>query len=100
METFGIDEAMHKTTFPGSGNRGARETGEGSFSQFIKDGFSEVDRLKKEADKAVFDLAAGKNQDIHNTMISVEKAGVAFELMAQVRNRVIKAYEEVMRMQF
>jgi flagellar hook-basal body complex protein FliE len=59
-----------------------------------------VDKLKKEADKEVFDLATGKSQDIHNTMIAVEKAGVAFELMAQVRNKVLTAYEEVMRMQF
>jgi flagellar hook-basal body complex protein FliE len=44
-------------------------------------------------------LAAGKQKDIHQTMIALEKADVAFQLLMQVRNKIIAAYETIMRMQ-
>ena len=44
-------------------------------------------------------LASGKQKDIHETMIEMEKADVAFQLLMQVRNKVIAAYETIMRMQ-
>jgi flagellar hook-basal body complex protein FliE len=100
MEMPRVDTGLQNAGLAGPVNGGGRDAPGASFSQFVKNAVSEVDSLKHEADKAVFDLATGKNQDIHNTMIAVEKAGVAFELMAQVRNKVIAAYEEVMRMQF
>ena len=55
-------------------------------------------QLKLNADQAINDLAAGKQKDIHQTMISLEKADVAFQLMMQIRNKIIAAYETVMRM--
>jgi flagellar hook-basal body complex protein FliE len=100
METGRIGSQLHDVQLFSSDKAGAGHAPGASFSQFVKEAVSEVDKLKKEADKEVFDLATGKSQDIHNTMIAVEKAGVAFELMAQVRNKVLTAYEEVMRMQF
>ena len=47
----------------------------------------------------IANLAAGKQKDIHATMIALEKADVAFQLLMQVRNKIISAYETVMRMQ-
>mgnify|MGYP001032561364 CR=1 FL=1 len=99
MEAGRINTQMHDARLFSSKNDNDPVPG-ASFSQFVKDAVSEVERLRKESDKAAFDLVTGKSQDIHNTMIAAEKAGVAFELMAQVRNKVISAYEEVMRMQF
>jgi flagellar hook-basal body complex protein FliE len=52
-----------------------------------------------EADQAVADLVAGKSQDIHNVMIATQKAGIGFQLLMQVRNKVVGAYEQIMRMQ-
>jgi flagellar hook-basal body complex protein FliE len=40
-----------------------------------------------------------ENQDIHNTMIAIEKADLSFQMMMQIRNKIINAYEEIMRMQ-
>jgi flagellar hook-basal body complex protein FliE len=60
---------------------------------------NDVNQLKLEADEAVANLAAGKQKDIHATMIALEKADVAFQLLMQVRNKIISAYETVMRMQ-
>jgi flagellar hook-basal body complex protein FliE len=59
----------------------------------------EVNRLHMAADEAVENLAAGKQKNIHETMIALEKANVAFQLLMQVRNKVISAYETIMRMQ-
>jgi flagellar hook-basal body complex protein FliE len=60
---------------------------------------NDVNRLKLEADVAVENLATGKQKDIHATMIALEKADVAFQLLMQIRNKIISAYETVMRMQ-
>ncbi|HEN21118.1 MAG: flagellar hook-basal body complex protein FliE [Deltaproteobacteria bacterium] len=70
-----------------------------SFSEMLKNSIGEVNRLQEEADVAVKDLAAGKGKDIHETMIALEKASVSFQMMMQVRNKIIGAYEEIMRMQ-
>ena len=59
----------------------------------------EVNRLLKEADHATQEMVLGK-QDIHQTMIAIEQANLSLRLMLQVRNKMIAAYEEIMRMQF
>ena len=70
-----------------------------SFGGLLKQSLSDVTELQHKADQAVKALATGQQQDIHNTMIAMEKAGVAFNLLMQIRNKVIAAYETVMRMQ-
>lgn len=69
-----------------------------SFGKMLARSLNEVNQLKLNADEAINDLAAGKQKDIHQTMISLEKADVAFQLMMQIRNKIIAAYETVMRM--
>jgi len=75
---------------------GPKESG---FMDTLKASLSQVNDLQKEADRAVTDLALGKDQEIHQTMIAVEKADVSFQLMMQVRNKILTAYEEISRMQ-
>ena len=70
-----------------------------SFGSMLVRSLNDVNRLKLEADVAVENLATGKQKDIHATMISLEKADVAFQLLMQIRNKIISAYETVMRMQ-
>lgn len=70
-----------------------------SFEELLNNSIDEVNRLHKEADRAVMELATGNEKDIHNTMIALEKAGVSFRLMMQVRNKIVSAYQEIMRMQ-
>jgi flagellar hook-basal body complex protein FliE len=77
-----------------------KETGKGpTFGEALKDSINEVNRLQKEADKAIQDLASGKSNGIHETMIALEKADVSFQMMMQIRNKIIAAYEDIMRMQ-
>lgn len=70
-----------------------------SFGQVLKQSLNEVNQLQSEADRAIEALATGQQTDIHNTMIAMEKADVAFRLLMQIRNKVISAYETIMRMQ-
>lgn len=72
---------------------------EASFGTMLKSAIKDVAKLQNEADEAIQELAAGKHKSIHRTMIALEKADVSFQLMMQVRNKVIAAYEEIMRMQ-
>jgi len=68
------------------------------FGRMLAHSLNEVNQLKLNADEAINDLAAGKQKDIHQTMISLEKADVAFQLMMQIRNKIVAAYETIMRM--
>ena len=69
-----------------------------SFGNMLTDSINQVNRLQVEADSSINDLAAGKQPDIHRTMIAMEKASISFELLMQIRNKVISAYDKIMRM--
>ena len=74
--------------------------GEGtSFADTLSESLNKVNDLQKEADKAIEDFATGKTRNIHETMIAVNKADLAFRLTMQVRNKIVEAYQEVMRTQ-
>lgn len=68
------------------------------FSEFVQRSLADVNRQVLDADQAANDLATGKNQDIHNTMIAMQKAEISFELVLQIRNKLISAYDEIRRM--
>lgn len=69
-----------------------------SFSQFLGDALNEVNVLQHKSHQAGLDLAAGKIQDLSEVTIAGEKASIALQLTMQIRNRVVEAYQEVMRM--
>ena len=70
-----------------------------SFGDFLQDSIGKVNQLQNEADVAVQKLASGESKDLHGTLLTVEKAEIAFKMMNQVRTKVIDAYKEIMRMQ-
>src|SRR5687767_9038592 len=75
-------------------------TGGGSFAQALGDALKEVDGLHKEADKQINGLALkADGVTPHDAMIAIEKADMAFQMMNQIRSKIIRAYEEVMRTQ-
>ena len=69
-----------------------------SFKDVLKQSIQEVDKLQKEADEAIQDLAVGKRDDYAGVMTAVHKADVAFRTLMQVRNKLIDAYQEFNRM--
>jgi len=80
-------------------NKKTQITEDKSFGEIIKSSIDNVNRLQKESDNAVRNLVTGKETDIHKTMIMMEKSGISFQLMMAVRNKIITAYETIMRMQ-
>lgn len=52
-----------------------------------------------ESDRAIEQLLAGENVDLHQVMLSVEKTDIAFRVALQLRNKLVQAYQEIMRMQ-
>ena len=72
-----------------------------SFSDVFRSAVGSVDHLQTSADQQVIAMLQGSaDVDLGKTMISVEKADVAFQLMMQVRNKVVSAYQEMEKMQF
>ncbi|NQS98237.1 MAG: flagellar hook-basal body complex protein FliE [candidate division Zixibacteria bacterium] len=78
------------------GKEGADETSfKDVISQFIKD----VDTMQKVSDESVKNYATGEITDIHQVMKAAEEANMSFQLMMEVRNRLVESYREIMRMQ-
>ena len=70
-----------------------------SFSSLLTQALQNVNQVHLEADAGAQKLVAGDEVDIHQVMIGMEKANVAFGLTLQVRNKLVEAYQEIMRMQ-
>lgn len=70
-----------------------------SFSKMLTDALEKANEIQLQADRAVKELAAGRNKNIHETMLMMEKADLSFKMLMQVRNKVVDAYREIMRMQ-
>jgi len=81
----------------GNGPAGA---GEGGFLDAMQGALQEIEQAQAHADNQVAGLLEGKGTDIHSAMIAVEKAALSFQLMLEVRNKIVSAYQEISRMQF
>ena len=73
-------------------------TGETGFAEKLRELVADANRQQTDAQTAANDFSAGKNDDLHGTMIDMAKADISLRLVANVRNRMIEAYREVMRM--
>jgi len=65
------------------------------FKQVLMQNIQEVNRLQEEAETAIMDLKAGNRNDEGAVMIATKKSEIAFEMLMQVRNKLMDAYEEV-----
>ncbi len=81
----------------------SRESGSGTspktFGEALEGMLKDVNNSQLEANHAAQEVSAGRNKDIHGAVLAMEKAEIQFRLLAQVRNKVIEAYREIMRMQ-
>ena len=72
----------------------------GGFEDVLRSAIDQVEELQANSDQQVSALLQGEQGDVHNVMIAIEKADVAFQLMMQVRNKIVNAYQQVSQMQF
>ncbi len=82
---------------PGKSGRGGQAGT--SFSNVLKDTIRDINDLQTKADEAIEKVEVDNSASIHEAMIALEKADISFKAMMQVRNKIIEAYQEVMRMQ-
>jgi flagellar hook-basal body complex protein FliE len=99
MNDFKVQIPAQSPTGSLSGHRRQQPSPAGSFGRILTDSLDKVNRLQLEADANVQELVTGEQTDIHQTMISLEKASVSFELLMQIRNKLLAAYEKIMRTQ-
>lgn len=79
------------------GNQAAAQTA--GFGNLVADGLTEVNRQLLVEQTDLQKLAVGDVQNLHEVMIRMEESRLSFELMMQVRNRVLESYQDVMKMQ-
>ena len=72
--------------------------GAAPFQDILKGFIDEVNDLQLNVDKKIDMFASGEIKNVHEVMIAVEEADVAFQLMMEIRNKLVKAYDEVMKM--
>lgn len=69
------------------------------FQHFLSQSIQKVDEAQKVSDQMTAGLISGQVEDVHQVMVAAQKASLSLELTMQVRNKMIEAYQEVMRMQ-
>src|SRR5882762_2934788 len=71
----------------------------GAFEKLVGGLVNEVSAKQAAAGEAVSGLLSGQNVSLHQTMIAMEEASISFQLMVEVRNKMLESYQELMRMQ-
>lgn len=98
---MGIDAiaAVSAAALPVPATAGTAPASRADFATLLGDGLAQVDEKLKVADQGLRALAAGQVQSPHEVMISMEEARMSLMLMVEMRNRVVEAYQELVRMQ-
>ncbi|HOE56109.1 MAG TPA: flagellar hook-basal body complex protein FliE [Bacillota bacterium] len=69
-----------------------------SFMDFLNNALQETNKLQLESEQLNEAFAMGKNDNLHQVMIAAEKADIALQFTIQIRNKILEAYQEIMRM--
>lgn len=86
---LGSNAELHTSTNVQSGK---------SFSEVLQNSIEQVNEYQVQADTAIKELVAGRTKNIHETMLTIERADTSLKLMMQVRNKILDAYKEIMKM--
>ena len=97
----GIGGGLSSLPFLSSPTSPSSPAASGGFGEALGTALNSVDSLQAGADNQISNLLQGaSNTDVSGVMVSVEKADIAFQLMMQVRNKVVSAYQDIEKMQF
>ncbi|MBN2641860.1 MAG: flagellar hook-basal body complex protein FliE [Victivallales bacterium] len=84
-------ESVQKASEPGQLDQ--------EFGQVLDKLITDVDQAQKEADMSIQQLATGETTSIQDVVMKIEQADVSFQLMKEIRNKLLEAYKEIMTMQ-
>ena len=106
MDKPGIDNILQQLQAASAFASGAKKQSDNNeiasvdFSEKLKAAVDQVNKAQQTADKLSMQFVSGEsNVELHDVMISLQKANVSFQSMIQVRNKLVTAYQEIMNMQ-
>ena len=77
----------------------AKTSGAGAFQSLLNDAIARVDRSQQNSKTVVDKFLSGEDEEVHKVALAAQEAEINFDLFMQIRNKVVSAYQEVMRMQ-
>ncbi len=98
MQVGDIQAALGNLSPEMSVNKSA-ENVTNSFEDTLNGFVSNVNNLQNSANDAIDKMAAGQTADVHEVMVAMEKAKVSFDMLLQIRNKMLDAYKQIMQMQ-
>jgi flagellar hook-basal body complex protein FliE len=78
---------------------GTAPAGGGSFQDMLNTAINKVEATGGEADASIERFLGGEGEELHTTVLATQRAEISFEMFQQVRNKVVNAYQEIMKMQ-
>jgi len=98
MKNISIDAVAKSLPTPGNTKIERPRNAPGGFGNMLRGAINKVEQDHNLANRSIEELAMNKGKEIHRTMIEMEKAEISFKLLMQVRNKIVSAYETIMRM--
>jgi flagellar hook-basal body complex protein FliE len=87
------------TATPASAAPTSAGTGESPFKDVLSSAIGQVENARTSADQGIQQFLAGEGGDLHSTILASQRADLEFQMFLQVRNKVVSAYQEIMKMQ-
>lgn len=91
-------DLLPPTITTGRSERTQKSVG-GSFSSVLHEALDDINKLQLNADEAISKVQLSNTASVHEAIIALEKADLSFRAMMQVRNKILEAYQEIMRFQ-
>jgi flagellar hook-basal body complex protein FliE len=92
IDPVGLPDKGTTSSVKGEGSEGI------GFKDQLKSMLYQVNEMGQVADQKVMEVVTGESDDLHNAMVALEEANVSFQLMLEVRNKMLEAYQEINRM--
>jgi flagellar hook-basal body complex protein FliE len=92
-----VKNGMTPTSLDSAG--GASTEGSGGFLDLLEKSVEKVNTYQVQSDTAIQELVAGRTKNVHEAMLAIERADMSLKMLMQVRNKVLDAYREIMKMQ-
>ena len=100
MSISSVQNATALPSLPNAVGASATAPRESGFADLVASAIHETGKAQVNAERQVNAMLSGSGEDVHSAMLAVEQASLSFELILQVRNKVVNAYQEISRLQF
>jgi flagellar hook-basal body complex protein FliE len=99
MSNISIKGDVYQPSTAAGKLKDASQGGKTEFGTILTNKINEINQLQLDADQSITKVELGNSGSIQDAVIALEKADISFRTMMQVRNKIIEAYQEIMRMQ-